>query len=180
MERVIRDHRSRAGWTAGFTLLELLLAIAVMAILTSLAVPAFTQFIQNNRLAAQANELVAALQYGRSEALKRGASVQVCSSSGGTACDGKWSETWIAVVNPGGADEEVIRVWPSPGSDFKFTPETGDIQFDESGFRADNCTDDDCEWTFDLQLPGCTNDNLRRVRIERTGRIASERLKCPS
>jgi len=161
---------------AGFTLMELLLAIAVLAILTTLALPAFTQFIQNNRLASEANEMVASFQFARSEALKRGVPVQVCSSSNGTGCDGgDWAQGWIAMADPGGTDEEVLRVWVSPGDDFTFTPTGGTVSFEPNGFSTANAAQQ-----VEMLLSGCTNDSARRVLVERTGRVASQRVDCPS
>ena len=169
---------------AGFTLMELLLGIAVLAILTTLAVPAFTQFIQNNRLAAEANEMVASFQYARSEAVKRGLPVQICSSDDGTACDGNWNQGWIAMLDPDGTEEEVIRVWTASDDAFEFTPANGTVQFAPAGCLDTNddanCDADDDALDFELQLPGCTTDNARRVTLERTGRVASERVDCPS
>jgi len=173
----------RCNEQAGFTLMELLLAIAVLAILTTLALPAFTQFIANNRLAAEANELVASFQYARSEAVKRGLPVQICSSADGTACGGDWNQGWIAMVDPGGT-EEVIRVWTASDDAFEFTPDNGTVQFAPAGCLDTNddgnCDADDDAVNFELQLPGCTTDNARRVTLERTGRVASERVNCPS
>lgn len=169
-ERCISAQGFRA---AGFTLMELLIAIAMLAILTTLAVPAFTQFIQNNRLSAQANEMVAAMQFARSEALRRGRPVQVCSSSDGAACNGNWNEGWIAVVDPGGDDEEVLRVWPTPGTDFQFSPSSGSVQFTREGF-----TNAVAEQTFDLQLEGCTTNNARQVLVESSGRVAADRTEA--
>lgn len=157
---------------AGFTLMELMIGIAVLAILTTLAVPAFRQFNQNNRLAAQANEMVAAFQFARSEALKRGVQVQVCSSANATTCGGAWINGWIAVTNPAG-DPEVLRVWSSPGDDFQFTPGTGTVGFEPNGFASGAALQ------FDLQLTGSTEGNDRRVLVERTGRVASCRIDEP-
>jgi len=164
----------RAG-QSGFTVMELLLAIAVLAIVTTLAVPAFTQFIANNRLAAEANEMVASFQFARSEALKRGVPVQVCPSTDGNACGGGWSDGWIAVADPGD-DQEVLRVWTAPGDDFQFTPANGTVGFEPDGFATGAALQ------FDLQLAGATDGNERRIFVERTGRVASCRFGetgCP-
>jgi len=61
----------------GFTLLELMVAIAVLAILATVGVPSFRALIQNNRVTTQANELVSALSFARTEAVKRGRNVEV-------------------------------------------------------------------------------------------------------
>lgn len=157
---------------AGFTIMELLLAIAVVAILTTIALPSFRQFIQNNRLASDANEMVAAFQFARSESLKRGLPVQVCSSADSATCGGNWTQGWIAMADPGGT-AEVLRVWSSPGDDYTFAPDSGTVGFEPSGFSAGAAQQ------FDMQLTGCTTNSARRILIERTGRVASQRVACP-
>ena len=152
--------------------MELLMGIAVLAILTTLAVPAFNQFIQNNRLAAQANELVTAFQFARSEALKRGLNVRACASDNGTSCNGAWTDGWIVIADPG-PDQELLRVWPSPGNDFQITASASEIAFEPSGASTDST-----DQQFTLNLSGCTNDSARDVFVERTGRVASERVEC--
>ncbi|MEN8206690.1 MAG: GspH/FimT family protein [Pseudomonadota bacterium] len=82
----------------GFTLIELLITIIIISILLATGVPAFLDFIKNNRLTAQTNEFVTAIQLARSEAVKRGTNTIVCASINGTSCsDNKndWSKGWI-------------------------------------------------------------------------------------
>lgn len=81
--------------SAGVTLVELVIAVAILAIIAAMALPAFNSVIVSNRLAAGANELVASLQVARSEAIRRGSRVVVCASSSGTGCTGTWSQGWI-------------------------------------------------------------------------------------
>ncbi|MCA1779969.1 MAG: GspH/FimT family pseudopilin [Xanthomonadaceae bacterium] len=157
----------------GFTIMELLIGIAILAILTVVALPNFIAFTQNNRLAAQANELVATLQYARSEALKRGVDVQICSSASGTACDGDWNDGWVAVADPDATDPQLLRVWQSPGGDFSFDPPAGTVRFENDGVSSV-----DAEQTFRLQLASCTNDNARIIAIQNTGRVSAERAQC--
>jgi type IV fimbrial biogenesis protein FimT len=82
----------------GFTLVELLITIVVISVLLATGVPAFQDFIKNNRLTAQTNGFVSAIQLARSEAVKRGTNTIVCASSNGTSCsDNKndWVKGWI-------------------------------------------------------------------------------------
>ncbi len=153
--------------------MELIITISVLAILTTLALPSFQQFIQNNRLAGQANELVAATQLARSEAIKRGVNVAVCSSDDAATCGGSFTDGWIVVADPGDADQ-VIQVYPSPGDDFSFTPAAGNATFTADGFSTAAG-----EIQLDITLTGCTNDSARRILVERTGRVSSRRVNCP-
>jgi type IV fimbrial biogenesis protein FimT len=79
-------------WQPGFTLIELLVTLSIAVILLAVAAPNFVTFVQNNRLATQANDLVTMLNYARSEAVKRNQRITVCSSSTGTSC--AVSTTW--------------------------------------------------------------------------------------
>lgn len=155
----------------GFTLLELMIAVAVMAILLTAALPNFRTALQNNRLTSQANELITAMQFARSEALKRGFPVELCSSSNGTDCGGNWNQGWLVYVDLPGSATEVLRVWPGSDTDFSFTPADGLVRYQPSGFA-------DAVLELDLTLPDCAGNNARRIRVEATGRAASERTTC--
>jgi type IV fimbrial biogenesis protein FimT len=74
------------GSSSGFTLVELLVTIAVVGIVTVVAVPSVQNLINANRLAASAEDLSAALQLARSEANRRNTVVTICATSNGTTC----------------------------------------------------------------------------------------------
>lgn len=82
----------------GFTLVELMVAIAVAAIVLTFGVPGFQSFVNGNRLAASANELVGSLQTARMEAIRRNRRVVVCASANANAGDA----ARCAVANPDG------------------------------------------------------------------------------
>lgn len=86
---------------AGFTLVELLVALAVAAILLAAGVPSFRSTIVSNRLTSTTNDLVGTLAQARSEAIRRGARVTVCISSNGTSCatTGSWEQGWISFLD---------------------------------------------------------------------------------
>ena len=106
------------GRQRGFTILELMFTIAVLAVMASLAVPSFLETIRANRIVTDNNELIAALVLARSEAIKRGQRVTVCPSADQASCagGGGWEQGWIVFVDPAGvgvvdAGEPVLRAW---------------------------------------------------------------------
>ncbi|PCI09289.1 MAG: hypothetical protein COB77_00265 [Gammaproteobacteria bacterium] len=81
----------------GFTLIELIITMAIVGVLLVVGVPSMKTFMQGSQLIASSNELLAALNIARSEAIKSNASVTFCASSNGTSCSntGKWQIGWI-------------------------------------------------------------------------------------
>ena len=154
---------------AGFTLMEVIITIAVLAILASIAAPSFRTALQNNRLTGQANEMVTSFQFARSEALKRGVPVAVCGSSDGATCSGTWSQGWVALAIVGG-NAEVLRAWPA-APDFQMTAAANIVAYQPDGTAV-------APFTMDLNLPDCAGDNARQVTVQNTGRVASVRVTC--
>lgn len=94
--------------SAGFSLLELLIAMSVAVIALSIAVPSFTGIINSNRLSATANDLIGAINLARIQAIKRNTPTQFCSNDAfnngsdtlGTACG--TAAGAVKNLNPGG------------------------------------------------------------------------------
>lgn len=85
-----------AGRGRGFTLVELMVTVAVVAILSAVAVPVMTGLINNSRLSGMTGEVVSAVQLARSEAVRRNARVQLCASADGLSCTSTTNWTrWI-------------------------------------------------------------------------------------
>lgn len=72
----------------GFTIVELMTALAVAAVLMMIAVPSFSNMINSNRLTTAANAMIGALNSARMEAVKRNGSVQFCSNVAATNTTG--------------------------------------------------------------------------------------------
>ncbi len=88
----------------GFTLVELMVTLAVAAVLLTVGVPETINFLMTNRLATQSNDILVSVSLARSEALKRASNVVVCSSSNGTSCSGSndWENGWLAFADTDG------------------------------------------------------------------------------
>lgn len=105
----MKNHQS------GFSMVELMITLAILAIGLSLAAPSFTDMMTNNKVTSATNELIGAIQYARAEAAVRGYPVVLCNGNAtGSDCASNqtWSGDWLVVgeINPG--NKEVIRVFP--------------------------------------------------------------------
>lgn len=182
------DHKvRRAGH--GFTLIELMITIAIMAVLLTVASPSFLNVVLGNRLNSSANNLVASATLARSEAIKRNKQMRMCVSSNGTTCTaGGWEQGWIVTCKTTnnidcdgvGPDWLVLRHQAAADGGLRITDTNPgavtSISFDPSGVGATQASLKVCRETPSV------GSQERMVTITATGRAYATRTStgtCP-
>lgn len=165
---------------SGFTLVELIITLAVLAVLIAMAVPSFTALINSNRLAAQSNELVAGLQEARIESLRSNRRVTFCRSVNGTSCNATAGATWtrwISFVDTNGnaavdAGEILLRS-SSIKAPLEVRSTAQALTFRADGMVRDNATGALVDNTFNVCIPTRQPaDNKRLVTLAAGSRVA--------
>ncbi len=173
---------------SGFTLVELFIAVTVMALLLSVGIPSFQATVNNNRRTAQVNEFVTSLTLARSEALKRGNAVTVCRASNFSAAvptcgnGNGWEDGWVVFNDENGDGSpnnaiDVLRLSePVQGNNITLRGEANvatRVLYAATGRvgapTAGNATIGNIVWC-DARGAG---DNARVINIAATGRITT-------
>jgi len=141
----------------GFTLIEMMVTVAIMAIVATIAAPSFVDMIRNNRVTTAANDVLSAMQLARSEAIRQRRPITVCAGADACTDSTDWAGGWI-VASPDG----VIRVWPGRPNMTIACPDT-DVTFAPDG-RAETAA-------VNVSLDG---EFSRTVSITATGRASVE------
>lgn len=173
----------------GFTLVELIITLAIAAIITTMAVPSFQAMIRKNRMATQTNEFISALHLARSEAVKQGQRITICKSTNSTAsspaCDTSnsigWDRGWIVFVD-GDEDaaldttEVILHIHGSLGGGNHLTGNTNVADY--ISYAPNGMTE---LITGALQMGTitlCHPPKARQIIISSTGRARTEKADC--
>ena len=141
------DRARRAG---GFTLIELMMVLVIIAVLLGVAGPAFQESLRRSRLQSALNDTVSMLSFARAEAVSRNGPVAACASTDGASCSGSaWESGWLVFVDDGagagatardgvvGGSEEILRIGDPAADGITLRaanfPAAGNIIFIESG-----------------------------------------------
>jgi len=115
--RLHTRHQSRLSSYSGFTLLELLTTLAIIAIIAGAVIPSLRTLVMSNRMNTQLNELLTALQGARSQAIARQQHVVLCPSADQASClnSSAWQTGWIMFADRNAnkqfdRDESTLRV----------------------------------------------------------------------
>lgn len=160
----------------GFTLIELMVTLAVAAILITVGLPSFANFIKRSQITEQRDSLYSSLMLARSEAVNRGHSMSVCVSANQSSCNAigagtvSWAPGWLVFTDPDedglvDADETVLKVMAA--IDGGNSLEWGDgrrITFDNEGSSNSVGTFTFCDSSDDVQF-------ARAIIISSSGRI---------
>jgi type IV fimbrial biogenesis protein FimT len=176
----------------GFTLIELMVVIAILALLVGLAAPSFQRIIAQNAINSGAGTFVGDIKFARSEALKRGMSVTLCPSIepfDRCAAIDDWQGGWIIFLDrnanntlntSAGSEEVILRVQQGLPGDLTILSTGGAVRsmrFDRSGSAAApvgleiNSTKLDTQAQIDTRRFTCIS-TAGRVRLLRTGEAA--------
>jgi type IV fimbrial biogenesis protein FimT len=162
----------------GFTVVELMVALAVAGVLVGLALPAFNDFLAQRRLTSQVNDFLVALQFARSEAVRRGTNVSVQSIDASDTAN-EWGKGYCVVVgNPGNCPNDptvTLRTFDSTGDntlDAQNALDTlGTLTFDARGLLVG-------AGAGNVDLCDPTVDRGRQIEVSLIGRVSSQALDC--
>jgi type IV fimbrial biogenesis protein FimT len=144
MVNTAKPGRSRIAKASGFTMVELMMTVAIGVIVLTLAVPSFRYVTNSNRIAAEINGLLGDLQFARAEAIKEGKTVTVCVSTDGATCTGgeAWQGGWIVFQDPTNfgvvdANENILRIQKTfSGTDTFVSNGISFVTFNREGYAA--------------------------------------------
>ncbi|HBK46821.1 MAG TPA: pre-pilin like leader sequence [Xanthomonadaceae bacterium] len=165
----------------GFTLVELMITIAVLAVLMAIAFPNFQGTIRSNRVATSTNEMISALALARSEAIKSTRGGGVCPSSSGTGCDGTWQQGWIVWSDANGdgqfeAGEPILRYAQAKPNMVITAADGSPIAFNSRGLRLP-----DSGQSVTLRPEECGTQQLqRKIDVTATGQTKVVKEDCAS
>jgi type IV fimbrial biogenesis protein FimT len=164
----MKTNAAQASPLRGFTLVELMVTITVLAILLAIAVPSFDGIRVSNRLTSYAGALASSSQLARTEAIKRDAPVTLCASTNGTSCGGVWEAGWIIL-----SGTTVIQRQQPIDAGYRLADAGGatSIAFESTGVGATQATFTICRAT---PAPG---GQERVVQISATGRFTLSRTQ---
>ena len=174
----------------GFSLIELLVTIAIVAILLAVAFPSFEGSLRSNRLATATNEIIASLSLARTEGIRNTRGGGICATSDGATCGADWNAGWLVWEDRGttgfgvfnAAVDTVVRVVDAhPRLDLVVTDANGaavsSIGFDHRGRPLAAL---ETPLNMSLQPDTCPTGTqlVRNLGINASGQVTNHKETC--
>lgn len=176
----------------GFTLIELMITLAVAAIALVVAIPSFNQTMRNNSSSALGSELASALNFARSEAVKRAKRVSICASNDGATClaANNWEKGWLVFIDNAAADNTatvtvgtILRYWSGLNSLAVVTGQKNTsstnidfVRFTSTGALARL----DAEGRkFTARVANCKGNAATSIVVGLAGMLSTTKQACP-
>lgn len=168
----------------GFSLIELMVTVAVLAIVVAIGLPSFQGSLRSNRVATASNELAASVSLARSEALRSPGGAAICGTTDGATCSADWDRGWMVWTDtdgngsPGLNDRILRHVEVRPNLVVSLSaPVAGEdemIRFDRLGRRVGG------DRSFMIQPDVCPSGHnlVRRMAVTPTGQLAVSKGHC--
>lgn len=179
------DMKTPRRLATGFTLIELMATMAILAVLLLVATPSMLAYKRNSELTSATNTLFAAINAARGEAMKRGMYAMVVPTNNGT----DWSQGWVVFVDNdrsqvfnASVDKVILTQGPMPS----YITVTGNgsadgtgpapyIMFDASGYSAQKLNAGFAALTLQVVRNDVSStlalEQTRRIKIAATGRV---------
>lgn len=169
----------RRGKARGFTLIELMITVAVAIILAGIAIPSFRSMMASERMSSESFDVVAMLTLTRSEAIKRNADVT-------STPNGNWKQGWVIASTFNGNPITINRKDALSGADITITCYQGTtvqatcnaITYNASGRLANTAAKQSIQ-ILSSSLPASGGQNARCISIRLSGMPKSKKGNCP-
>lgn len=151
-------------------MIELAIALVILAILIALAAPGFTQALRSNRITAQTTEFLDSLALARSAAVTGRHNVVICASVDGNACsnDNNWATGWIVRDS---ATNTLLSIGAALSNNSTLIGSVGTVTFDGYGGAS-------ADASFTLRPSECIGTEQRTISTALSGLVSVERSAC--
>lgn len=174
------SHLGLKAGSTGLTTIELMIALAVFAIMASLAATPMQSLVTNYRERTAINQLTGYVRLARSEAITRSAYVSLCGSTDGASCDGDLKEGWLVFEDASGdgvyqsANDTLIRTGTLGMGERYFTDANGaetasPLIYGRDGSRHGG----DIRWQFCFSAAA---KHLRQLSVNAAGYLKVEKV----
>lgn len=171
----------------GFTIIELMITVAIAAIAIGITMPSFQAQIRNSQSIALGEDFASAINFARSEAVKRATRVSLCASDDGISCGGAWTDGFIAFVDTAATDTStppvvgtVLRSWEDMDVNAVITVESNGtpmefIRYTSLGTAARVTSN---PYMINASIKNCKGAAARTISIGLSGMVSIQKATC--